>query len=114
MTSLYTEIVINAPKQRRLAKHCSRKTNGKHWNTFLYDRNSNVPFRQGNEVCLSVRRIPYEDETEIEPLVIQVQPNFCLSWVSSFLAFAMSMCLSCKRLVWVVPNIFTKIIIQVS
>jgi hypothetical protein len=85
-TSLYTEIVINAPKQR-VWQALFQKDQWKHWNTFLYDCDSKVPFRQGQEVFLSLRRLPYEDETEIEPLVTQVQPHVCLSWVASIPGF---------------------------
>lgn len=86
MTSLYTEIEINAPKQR-VWEILFRKDQWKHWNTFLFDCDSKVPFQQGREVLLSVRRLPHDEETEFEPLVKLVQPSVCLSWVSSFPGF---------------------------
>ncbi|GAB4192612.1 MAG: hypothetical protein Fur006_37130 [Coleofasciculaceae cyanobacterium] len=86
MACLYTEIEINAPKQR-VWQALFHKDQWKYWNTFLYDCNSNVPFRQGHEVFLSLRRLPHEEETEIEPLITQVQPYSCLSWVSSIPGF---------------------------
>jgi hypothetical protein len=85
-TSFYSQIEINAPKQR-VWQALFQKDKWKHWNTFLYDCDSKVPFRIGYEVFLSLRRLPYEEETEFEPLVTQVQPNICLSWVSSIPGF---------------------------
>lgn len=86
MASLYTEIVINAPKHR-VWQALFQKDQWKHWNTFLFDCDSTLAFRKGHEVFLSIRRIPHEEETEFEPLVTQVQPNICLSWVSSIPGF---------------------------
>jgi hypothetical protein len=86
MASLYTEIDINAPKQR-VWQVLFYKEQWKHWNTFLFDCDSSVSFRQGREVSLSVRRFPDEEETEFEPLVTRVQPHVCLSWVSSIPGF---------------------------
>ncbi len=86
MALLYTEIEINAPKQR-VWQALFQKDQWKYWNTFLYDCDSRTPFCKGHEVFLSLRRLPDEEETEIEPLVIQVQPNICLSWICSIPGF---------------------------
>lgn len=86
MASLYTEIDISAPKQR-VWQVLIQKDRWKHWNTFLFDCDSKVPFQQGKEVFLSLRRLPNEEETQFEPLVTRVQPNICLSWVSSIPGF---------------------------
>ena len=86
MTSLYTEVDINAPKQR-VWQALFQKERWKYWNSFLFDCDSKVPFRQGQEVFLSLRRLPGEEETEFEPLVTRVQPTTCLSWVSSIPGF---------------------------
>ncbi|HAA28720.1 MAG TPA: hypothetical protein DCE56_14830 [Cyanobacteria bacterium UBA8553] len=86
MTSLYTEIDISASKQR-VWKVLFQKDRWKYWNTFLFDRDSEVPFMQGQEVFLSLRRLPHEEETEFEPLITRVQPNVCLSWISSIPGF---------------------------
>ncbi|NET04737.1 MAG: SRPBCC domain-containing protein [Merismopedia sp. SIO2A8] len=86
MTSLYTAIEINAPKQK-VWEVLLRKEQWKYWNTFLFDCDSKVPFRQGQEVFLSLRRLPNEEETEFEPLVTRVQPSTCLSWISSIPGF---------------------------
>jgi hypothetical protein len=86
MASLYTEINISAPKQR-VWQVLIQKDRWKHWNTFLFDCDSKVPFQQGKEVFLSLRRLPNEEETQFEPLVTRVQPNICLSWVSSIPGF---------------------------
>ncbi|HEY9707787.1 MAG TPA: SRPBCC domain-containing protein [Oculatellaceae cyanobacterium] len=86
MTSLYTEIDISAPKQQ-VWQVLFQKDRWKYWNTFLFDRDSEVPFMQGQEVFLSLRRLPHEEETEFEPLITRVQPNVCLSWISSIPGF---------------------------
>lgn len=86
MASLYTEIEINAPKQR-VWRALFQKDKWKHWNTFLFDCDSTQAFRQGQEVFLSLRRLPDEEETEFEPLVTLVKPDICLSWISSVPGF---------------------------
>lgn len=82
MATLYVEIEINAPKQR-VWQVLFQKEHWKHWNTFLYDRDPSAPFKQGQEVVLSLRRLPGEEETEFQPLVTLVQPGVCLSWVAA-------------------------------
>ncbi len=82
MVSLYTEIEINAPKEK-VWQALFQKDRWKYWNTFLFDCDSSRLFSPGQEVFLSLRRLPHEEETEFEPLVRVVQPNICLSWVSS-------------------------------
>lgn len=86
MASLYTEIDINAPKQL-VWQALFQKDQWKHWNTFLFDCDSRIPFQEGKDVFLSIRRLPQEEETEFEPLVTKVQPGVCLSWVSSIPGF---------------------------
>lgn len=86
MASFYTEIDITAPKQQ-VWQVLFQKDQWKYWNTFLFDRDSEVAFMQGCEVFLSLRRLPHEEETEFEPLITRVQPNACLSWVSSIPGF---------------------------
>lgn len=86
MTSIYTAIEINAPKQK-VWEVLLRKEQWKYWNTFLFDCDSKVPFREGQEVLLSLKRLPNEEETEFEPLVTRVQPSNCLSWISSIPGF---------------------------
>lgn len=86
MASLYTEIDINAPKQRVWQVLC-QKDRWKYWNTFLFDCDSRLHFQQGKEVSLSLRRLVHDEETEFEPLIMQVQPEVCLQWVSSIRGF---------------------------
>lgn len=82
MPSLYTEIEIDAPKSKVWqALFC--KEEWMHWNTFLYDLDPKRPFKQGQEVFLSVRRLSAEAETEFEPLITLVQPETCLRWFSA-------------------------------
>ena len=86
MPSLYTEIEINAPRER-VWQTLIRKDGWKYWNTFLYDCNPKLPLVQGGEVWLSVRRLPGEAETEFQPIVTLVQPEVCLKWISSIPGF---------------------------
>jgi hypothetical protein len=86
MAGLYTEIEINAPKQR-VWRALFQKDKWLYWNTFLFDCDPTHKFRPGQEVLLSLRRLPNEEETEFEPLVTRVQPDICLSWVSTIPGF---------------------------
>lgn len=79
MPFLYTEIEINAPKSA-VWQALIRKEHWLKWNTFLYDRNSALPFKQGQTVQLSLRRMQEESETEFEPRITLLQPNVCLRW----------------------------------
>lgn len=82
MPSLYTEIEIDAPKSV-IWKAILEKDKWLKWNTFLYDRNPNLPFEQGRVVQLSLRRLREETETEFDPRITLLQPEFCLRWVST-------------------------------
>jgi hypothetical protein len=82
MASLYTEIEINAPKPA-VWQAIVRKENWLKWNTFLYDRNPDRQFAQGQIVQLSLRRLREEAETEFEPRITLLQPEVCLRWVHS-------------------------------
>lgn len=82
MPSLYAEIEINAPKSA-VWQTLVRKENWLKWNTFLYDRDPTLPFKQGQTVQLSLRRLREETETEFEPRIILLQPEVCLRWVYS-------------------------------
>lgn len=86
MASFYAAIEINAPKQR-VWQVLFHKERWQKWNTFLYDRDPDLPFEEGQEVLLSLRRLPEEEETEFEPIVTLVQPGACLSWVSAIPGF---------------------------
>jgi hypothetical protein len=82
MPSLYAEIEINAPPSL-VWQTLIQKENWLKWNTFLYDRNSRLPFVQGKTVYLSLKRLKEETETEFEPRILVLQPNVCLRWVSN-------------------------------
>jgi hypothetical protein len=86
MPSLYTEIEINASRQKvwRVLVH---KEKWVYWNTFLYDCNPERKFAAGQEVFLSLRRVPGEAETEFQPRIILLQPYVCLKWVSAIPGF---------------------------
>ena len=86
MPSLYTEIDINAPRQKvwRVLVH---KEKWVYWNTFLYDCDPERKFAAGQEVFLSLRRVPGENETEFQPRIMLLQPYVCLKWVSAIPGF---------------------------
>lgn len=84
--SLYTEIEINAPKEL-VWEALIHKEQWKRWNTFLFDLDPSQPFKQGQEVSLSLRRLPNEEETEFQPRVMLVQPQVCLAWMSEIPGF---------------------------
>lgn len=86
MVSIYTEIDINVPK-RQVWQVLFQKDQWKYWNTFLFDCDSRLGFEQGQEVSLSLRRLPNDEETDFEPLVTRVQPEMYLKWVSSIPGF---------------------------
>lgn len=86
MPTLYTEIEVNAPKQR-VWQVLYHKETWSNWNTFLFDRDPTLPFKSNQVVRLSVWRSPSEEETEFQPLVKMVQPEVCLSWVSEIPGF---------------------------
>lgn len=80
MPSLYAEIEIDAPRSV-VWRALMQKENWLYWNTFLFDRTPDRPFKQGDRLLLSLKRIASEAETEVEPLITLVQPNVCLRWV---------------------------------
>ena len=86
MPSLYAEIEINASR-RRVWQALWRKEQWLYWNTFLYDCDPKQTFEQGQEVSLSLRRRPGDEETEFQPRITLVQPEVCLKWVSSIPGF---------------------------
>lgn len=81
MPSLYAQIEINAPKSV-VWQALLQKEKWLNWNTFLYDRNPALPFKQGQTVQLSLRRLRQETETEFDPRITLLQPGVCLRWVS--------------------------------
>ncbi len=86
MPSLYTETEINASK-KQVWQALYHKERWLKWNSFLFDANSSLTFTEGQEIFLSLRRVPGEEKTEYQALVTLVQPGFCLSWVSSIIGF---------------------------
>jgi len=86
MTSLYTEIKIEASK-RKVWYALYQKQYWFNWNTFLWDRDPNKPFILNQEVTLAVRRSPQEEETVFQPLVEVLQPEICLGWMSEIPGF---------------------------
>ncbi|NJP08104.1 MAG: SRPBCC domain-containing protein [Leptolyngbyaceae cyanobacterium RU_5_1] len=86
MPSLYTEIEINAPR-RKVWRVLFHKEMWVYWNTFLYDCSPKQGFEEGQDVLLSLRRVPGDDETEFQPRITLLHPNVCLKWVSSIPGF---------------------------
>lgn len=87
MPTLYTEIEINASISK-VWLVLFHKEHWVKWNTFLFDRDSSKPFKQGEFVKLSLWRTQgEEDETEFQPTVTLIQPEVCLAWVSQIPGF---------------------------
>jgi hypothetical protein len=86
MPSLYAEIEIYASR-RRVWQALVRKDQWLYWNTYLYDCDPKQRLEQGQEVSLSIRRTPGEEETEFQPRITLMQPEVCLKWVSSIPGF---------------------------
>ncbi len=86
MPSVYTEIEINASR-RKVWWVLVHKEKWVYWNTFLYDCNPEQKFVEGQEVSLSLRRVPGEEETEFQPRITLLQPHVCLKWVSAIPGF---------------------------
>ena len=86
MPNLYTDIEINAPRAL-VWEALVRKEQWRYWNTFLYDGDPNLPFHQGQDVFLLIRRLEEDEATEIEPLVTLLQPGVCLRWLAQMPGF---------------------------
>lgn len=86
MPSLHTEIEIDASRHKvwRVLLH---KEHWAQWNSFLFDRDASIPFKQDQEVMLSLWRSVGEERGEFQPLVTVVQPEVCLGWVSEIPGF---------------------------
>lgn len=81
MPSLYAEIDINAPRFE-VWDALVHKEEWHRWNTFLYDIDPRRPFRQGQPVLLSLRRLEGEEENEFQPTITLIQPERCLRWIA--------------------------------
>lgn len=86
MPSLYTAVEINAPR-RQVWRVLYHKELWLYWNTFLYDCDPEQKFVAGQDVYLSLRRVPGDEVTEFQPHVTLVQPAVCLQWVSNIPGF---------------------------
>ncbi|MEA5500482.1 SRPBCC domain-containing protein [Limnoraphis robusta Tam1] len=86
MSTIYTEIEINASKQR-VWQALYQKEDWVEWNSFLSDRDSSLPFEVNQILRLSVWRSPADEDTEFQAIVKVVQPAVCLSWVCEIPGF---------------------------
>lgn len=86
MPTLYTAIAIDAPCHQ-VWQTLYQKDTWLYWNTFLYDCDPRRSFIPGQQVYLSLRRVPGEEVTEFQPRVTLVQPEFCLQWVAKIPGF---------------------------
>ncbi|MBL1175854.1 SRPBCC domain-containing protein [Pantanalinema sp. GBBB05] len=86
MPSLYTEIDIYASR-RKVWRALFHKEKWAYWNTFLYDCDPNRLFVEGEEIWLSLQRVPGEEQTEFQPRVTLIQPGICLKWISTIPGF---------------------------
>ncbi len=86
MPSLYTEIVIHAPRSQ-VWQALVQKSDWLRWNTYLYDRDPYRDFRPGQKLMLSSRRVAGDEENDFESSVMVVQPNVCLGWTARAFGF---------------------------
>jgi hypothetical protein len=86
MPSLQTEVIVNAPIDS-VWRALLHKDDWMYWNTYLYDCSFRIPFREGESVILSLRRMDGDDPVEFEAKVRILQPPFCLSWVAVAVGF---------------------------
>ncbi len=86
MSTLITEIEMNASKQQ-VWQALYYKEDWINWNSFLFDRDSSLPFQANQIVRLSVWRSPADGDTQFQAIVKVVQPGICLSWVCEIPGF---------------------------
>uniref|UniRef100_A0ACD5GN85 SRPBCC domain-containing protein n=1 Tax=Desertifilum tharense IPPAS B-1220 TaxID=1781255 RepID=A0ACD5GN85_9CYAN len=86
MPSVYTTVEISAPKTQ-VWQALIAKQQWVRWNTYLYDLDPHKPLKVGQQVLLSIRRLPGEEEIAFQPTITLLQPQTCLQWVSGFLGF---------------------------
>lgn len=91
MPSIYTAIEIDAPRHQ-VWQVLYHKELWMYWNTFLYDCDPARSFVAGQNVYLSLRRVPGEEVTEFQPRVTLVQPGVCLQWMAKIPGFASQHC----------------------
>ena len=86
MPSLYIDIEINAPRAW-VWQALIRKEQWQRWNTFLYDGNPDMPFRQGGEVSLAICRVEGDAFAAFEPRITRLEPGQCLRWLAQMPGF---------------------------
>jgi len=79
MPTLYTEIVIEAPRQA-VWESLVYKDRWRFWNTFLYDCSPRAGFVPGKEVLLAVRRVPGDEPIEFRAKVRHVMDGYAVQW----------------------------------
>lgn len=87
MPTLYTEIVIHAPRQA-VWEALVYKDRWRFWNTFLYDCSPRAGFVPGKDVVLAVRRVPGDEPIEFRAKVRQVMDGYGIQWRAMIPGFA--------------------------
>jgi uncharacterized protein YndB with AHSA1/START domain len=87
MPTLYTEILIEAPRQA-VWEALVYKDRWRFWNTFLYDCSPRAGFVPGKEILLAVRRVPGDEPIEFRAKVRQVMDGYGVQWKASIPGFS--------------------------
>lgn len=87
MPTLYTEILIEAPRQA-VWEALVYKDRWRFWNTFLYDCSPRSGFVPGKEVLLAVRRVPGDEPIEFRAKVRTVMDGYGVQWKAAIPGFS--------------------------
>ncbi len=87
MPTLYTEILIEAPRQA-VWEALVYKDRWRFWNTFLYDCSPRLGFVPGKEILLAVRRVPGDEPIEFRAKVRTVMDGYGVQWKAAIPGFA--------------------------
>lgn len=86
MPTLYTEILISAPRNA-VWEALVYKDRWRFWNTFLYDCSPRSPFAPGQAIILALRRVPGDEPIEFKATVTQISPSYSLHWKAAIPGF---------------------------
>ncbi len=87
MPTLYTEILIEAPRQA-VWEALIYKDRWRFWNTYLYDCSPRSGFVPGKEILLAVRRVPGDEPIEFRAKVRTVMDGYGVQWKAAIPGFA--------------------------
>jgi hypothetical protein len=97
MPTLYTEILIEAPRQA-VWEALVYKDRWRFWNTFLYDCSPRLGFVPGKEILLAVRRVPGDEPIEFRAKVRTVMDGYGVQWKAAIPGFASEVSMELQEL----------------